>query len=317
MYKIFIETCGSGVLYITDIDLSDFFNKNAKFLDFPGLKIYKYINEDFPYYVKYVNSNNKKINTTSTSIEIYYPIKEITPASIAYMGYILMESQRANKSQITLHSACVEKEEKGVLLLGRSGSGKTTLAIDLCKNKDYKLIGNDRNIIGLKNNKPVVYDGTKFLFLRYESIKRNLPELLHLFNDSKEDSWLKKTKVLPEDIGIKESTNICSINSSYIIHIDNNQKDLYFANGDTPANRLFLNEFFSMYIRGMYTTFCDKNFHAAGYIPSYDNEEYYKKRINLINSIINDANLKYISGNIENVSEYIDGEQKILKHLKK
>ena len=162
-----------------------------------------------------------------------------------------MEKQRAEKSMITIHSACVEKDDSGILLLGRAGSGKTTTAIDLCTKYDYSLIGNDRNIIGLnQNNEVICYDGTKFLFLRYESMKRNMPYYLKYFPSNDTDSWLRKVKVLPSDIGISCSNNK-KIDKAYIVHIDNNQKELFRSNGDTPSNRLYLNELCSMYIRGI------------------------------------------------------------------
>ena len=317
MQHIYVETYGAGIVYKSDLNLLEYLKENAKYLDFPGLKIYETIPSNYQYFVEYKNGKNRKIICKDTSIEIEYPIDELTEASIIYMGYILMEKQRAEKGLVTIHSACVEKEGQAILLLGRSGSGKTTLALNICQEKNYKLIGNDRNIIGLYDDKSYAFDGTKFIFLRYESIKRNLPELLPLFKEITTDSWLYKIKILPKELNILESINPSEIVSSYIIHIDDNQQDLFIRSGDTPANRLFLNEILSMYIRGIYTTFSDKNFHAVGYIPSYDKEEYYQKRVQLIEQIITNTNLQYISGNINDVAEYINNNQKIKKKIKR
>lgn len=317
MERVYIETCGAGLIYESDINILKFLKKMKDYLEFPGLIICEEIPKNFPYIVRYIDDKNKTIFCTDKTIEIHYPLEELMPASIAFMGYILMEKQRAEKSMVTIHSACIEKNNSAILLLGRTGSGKTTLSLDLCINHDYSLIGNDRNIIGLDSNKKfIAFDGTKFLFLRYESIKRNLPELLYLFPEKEMDSWLRKVKVLPNELGITDSSN-SQINKSYIIHIDNNQKKLYSNNGDTPANRLYLNELLAMYIRGMYTTFSDKNFHAVGYIPSYDSEEYYKKRANLIDIIFKITELEYVSGRIEEVSEYINENQRKLVYNRK
>lgn len=129
----------------------------------------------------------------------------------------------------------------GDIFLIRPSSGKTTLSLDLCDKYNYSLIGNDRNVIGFNSDEELVaFDGTKFVFLRYESIKRNVPELLGLFPNEKKDSWLRKVKVLPDDLSIRVSSNV-PITKSYIIYVDNSQKKLYCRNGDDPANRLYLN----------------------------------------------------------------------------
>lgn len=129
----------------------------------------------------------------------------------------------------------------GDIFLIRPSSGKTTLSLDLCDKYNYFLIGNDRNVIGFNFDEELVaFDGTKFVFLRYESIKRNVPELLGLFPNEKKDSWLRKVKVLPDDLSIRVSSNV-PITKSYIIYVDNSQKKLYCRNGDDLANRLYLN----------------------------------------------------------------------------
>ena len=178
--------------------------------------------------------------------------------------------------------------------------GKTTLSLDLCDKYNYSLIGNDRNVIGFNSDEELVaFDSTKFVFLRYESIKKNIPEQLGLFPNEKKDSWLRKVKVLLDDLSIIVSSNV-TITKSYIIYVDNSQKKLYCRREDDPANRLYLNELFSMYIRGMYTTFSDKKFRAVGYVPSYDTVQCYKNRTELINA----------------VSEYISEKQKKLVYGK-
>lgn len=204
----------------------------------------------------------------------------------------------------------------GDIFLIRPSSGKTTLSLDLCDKYNYSLIGNDRNVIGFNSDEELVaFDGTKFVFLKYESIKRNIPELLGLFPNEKKDSWLRKVKVLPDDLSIRVSSNV-PITKSYIIYVDNSQKKLYCRNGDDPANRLYLNELFSMYIRGMYTTFSYKKFRVVGYVPSYDTVQCYKNRTELINAVFESSDLEYVNGNLNAVSEYISEKQKKLVYCK-
>ena len=314
IYKVYVETPGARLIYESEIDLYSYLKKNESSIDFPGLHVYKDVVCPCDYYVKYYNDYNKSITCDKQTIEIHYPFSDLTEASIIYMGYILMESQRAKNTMLTCHAACVEKNGNAILFLGRSGSGKTTLTINLGINYGYNLVGNDRVVIGLRNDNVYVFDGTKYILMRYESIKRNLPFLLTYFENqlkstgyNSKDSWLLKQSVFPELLNISSSDSIPKkVVKSYIIHIDESQKFLFRQSGDNPTNRLFLNEIFSMYIRGIYTTFSDKNFHAQGYIPSYDTEDYYNKRIALINKIMKDTDLEYISGKLQTVSQYID-----------
>lgn len=317
MFNIYIETSGGNILYKSDIDLRPFFESQKDLLDFPGLKIYDVIPEHFSGLVDYRNSSYKKIECLEDRINIFYPKEELTAASIVYMGYILMEKQREINGMVTLHSACVEKKGDGILFLGRSGSGKTTLVTNLCMNYNYNLIGNDRCIIGLENEKLKAFSGTKYMFYRYESVKRNLPHLLKLFSENNNDSWLRKQKIDIADLNINPCFDEVVLKKAYLLHVDENSNHLFKSSGDTPANRLYLNEILSMYIRGIYTTFSDRNFCAAGYIPSYDNALCYNNRVLIIDKIVNDLNLEYVSGNLNDVSNYIDYENVKMKIKKK
>ena len=91
---------------------------------------------------------------------------------------------------------------------------------------------------------------------------------------------------------------------------------MYCRREDDLANRLYLNELFSMYIRGMYTTFSDKKFRAVGYVPSYDTVQCYKNRTELINAVFESSDLEYVNGNLNAVSEYISEKQKKLVYGK-
>lgn len=95
------------------------------------------------------------------------------------------------------------------------------------------------------------------------------------------------------------------------IYVDNSQKKLYCRREDDPANRLYLNELFSMY-----TTFSDKKFRVVGYVPFYDIVQCYKNRTELINAVFGSSDLEYVNGNLNAVSEYINEKQKKLVYCK-
>lgn len=325
MEKICVESAGTAIIYESDLPLYEYFESKGKFLEFPGLKISKdLINNDSKYHLIYKNSPIKKLKIDGNNMEIHYPIEKVNESSIIYPGYILLEKARLDNRTVTCHSACIEKEGKGVLLLGKIGSGKTITTLNLCRNYGYNIIANDRSIIKDAGDKLEAIDGTKFIFLRYESIKRNLPELLELFEDKEVDinyrsqnnivdTWRKKIRVLPEELNINTCNKPIDIVKVIMLHVDENQENLQTDEIASLADRLYLNEILSSTVRGIYTTFRDKENIESLYIPSLDTNKHYDVRKNIINKIINNCDIEYVSGQLSAVSEYIDDKVKKLK----
>ena len=307
--RLYVRSANSDVVYISDMDIKPFFEKNKNFLEFPGLFFTDREGYDSEYKVYYNNTTeNQGIFFEDNTCIINYPIEELNQSSIVYMGYVMIEKQRAERHSLTSHSACVDYNGVGALILGKEGSGKTTTAIKMCESHGFFLVANDLSIIEYSDPKNInVIEGTKYIFLRKESIKRNLPQLLDKFGDDKVDSWLNKVKVLPEQIGIraKKSTKL---KRAFIVHVDNSQKELKVTNGNTMVNKLYLNENFHKYKRNACTTFLNKDFEMAGFVPSFDTRQYYNERVALIDGVLNGLRLEYVSGNIEDVSAYIQHE---------
>src|SRR5699024_12392331 len=130
--------------------------------------------------------------------------------------------------------------------------------IELCRKYNAKLIGNDLCVIDYNYlNDLRLLGGTKYIFLRYESIKRNIPELIKKFdmqeNDKKIDTWTFKKKIFPKDLGIQVQKNEVRIDSIFIVHIDQ-EKDFFCKETNSLADILYINENFSRYIRNTCTT---------------------------------------------------------------
>lgn len=307
MERIYVEVCGTGLIYESDIPLYDYLREHLIYIELPGIKVTKDIPKQCNYYIKYRDSKNHKFFCTNNTMIIEYPRELLTPASIIHIGYVMIEKQQAERGSIICHSACVAKEGKSILLLGRSGSGKTTVSLKLCIDNEFSLVSNDRTIIDFSDGKQLkATEGTKFLLLREESIRRNLPELLYLFPNTEKDSWENKIKIIPSKLGINIENNVVPIAKVYKLHVDNEQGKLNVIAGDNPVNRMFLNEVFSMGIRGVYTTFCDKNFKACGYVPSFDTENTYLKRCSIIEEVVSSCQMEYISGNLNDVCAYMN-----------
>ena len=310
MYKMLMKSCGSFVEIDSDIDLYEMVKDKIDFIDFPEITIEKYNNnEKSKYIVKYMNSNERILQYEEHKVLIKYPIKEMKDGlTILFMAYPLLEVNRREKKSLTCHCAGVSINGKGILILGKEGAGKTTLAIELCRKYNAKLIGNDLCVIDYNYlNNLRLLGGTKYIFLRYESIKRNIPELIKKFdlqeNDKKIDTWIFKKKIFPKDLGIQVQKNEVRIDSIFIVHIDQ-EKDFFCKETNSLADILYINENFSRYIRNTCTTMINDN-NIINYIPSLDNKEFYTERAELINYLFNNKKIKYLSGNIEEVSKYI------------
>ena len=310
MYKMLMKSCNAFVEIDSDIDLYEIVKDKIDFIDFPEITIEKYNNnEKSKYIVKYMNSNERILQYEEHNVVIKYPIKEMEDGlTILFIAYPLLEVNRREKKSLTCHCAGVSINGKGILILGKEGAGKTTLAIELCRKYNAKLIGNDLCVIDYNYlNNLKLLGGTKYIFLRYESIKRNIPELLKKFdlqeNDKKIDTWTLKKKFFSKDLGIQVEKNEVSIDSIFIVHIDQ-EKDFFCKETNSLADILYINENFSRYIRNTCTTMINNN-NIIGYIPSLDSKEFYMQRKELINYLFNNKKIKYLSGNIDDVSKYI------------
>jgi hypothetical protein len=226
--------------------------------------------------------------------------------TLFYIAYPLLEVQLQHAGFLTAHTACVSFDGKAALLLGKTGSGKTSTAIVLCTEYGAKLIGNDLSVLGLKEGVATVLRGTKYFFLRQESVRQNLPALLHFFQDEGKDSWTYKRSIEPEEIGVEVGDDSIPIAGAYLIHVDNNQLGLHVANADGLVTRLYLNEIFSTYIRMTCSTVLTGNkFEFEGYLPSFDCEEYFWHRVKLMNVLLKDVGVTYVSGPLRDVSAWI------------
>ena len=226
--------------------------------------------------------------------------------TIFYLGYPLMEVQRQGNQSATIHASCVAIEGRGILLLGESGSGKTTVAIKLCRNADARLYANDLAIVGMDGKGLYCSGGTKFLHLRLESVSRSIPDLIRLFAESDEDSWLHKIIIEPEKLGIESGPAKCRIKSVYRVHVDETKRNLHVSSSDDMSARLNLNENLTRYIRNTTTTILGgPRFDFIGDIPSMDQPEFYRWRKEAMEIMFGDLGLLYLSGPSEKMTQFI------------
>lgn len=310
MYKMLVSSCGCSVEIEANVNLYNMLNNKIDFIDFPQIVLEKfYKNKDIKYKVKYTNCNNRTLKYKNNKLIIQYPIDEMDNGmTILFMLYPLLEQNRRENKSLTCHAAAISLNGEGIILLGKEGAGKTTLAIELCKKYGAKIIGNDLCVIDYKELDNIkILGGTQYFFLRYESIKRNIPQLLEKFkekNSKKDiDTWMLKKKFYPKELEINIESEITNVKKFYIVHIDQD-KELFHKDARTLANILYLNENFSRYIRNTCTTMIYES-NLIGYIPSLDNKKFAMERNELINYLFENKKIEYISGNISEVSKYI------------
>jgi hypothetical protein len=224
---------------------------------------------------------------------------------LLYAALPFLEVLCQRKSIVTIHAAAVELFGKAILLLGKAGAGKTSLALSLCRNHQAKLIGNDIVKVGLLGGKAIARAGSKYFFLRKESIKRNIPDLLSLFPQSEKDPWTHKIYCLPDKLGVATRDECLPITQSYLVHVDETMECLYSTNADRMDTRLYLNENMSRYIRGTAVALFSEQSHFLGYVPSYDTSNLFAMRVKLMEALIADTGMMYIAGNLHDTSRYI------------
>src|SRR5574344_1181018 len=92
------------------------------------------------------------------------------------------------------------------------------------------------------------------------------------------------------------------------ILVDNREEKLKVSQGDSHRNNFILYNNLTENIRACSSTFVDKKGHPVGYVPSYDSESIYRKRVEIIQSINKNPRYRYVSGKLKDVLTHIDSE---------
>lgn len=304
--KFCLEMLGCKVNYITDLPLIDFIKEHARFTEFNECKILPYDNS-CKYIVKYVNSREKKVASYFDKLKIAHPVEELDEECILYAGMTFFERQYAEKSMFTCHSACIEKDGKGILFLGDAGAGKTSLALRMCLDKNYSLLSNDQTVVGLKDQTLKAFKGTQFINFRKTSVENNLPEFLYLFNDPTINPWTQKINVHADDIGIKTSKEETELKKVYFVHCLNGQ-ELNVKPATTFGNQFKLYQNLSMHIRGAAASLHDRKGFQIGYSRSLETKKTDNNRRKVINTMNNLQDFSLLTGSMNDIINYIEKE---------
>lgn len=304
MHRYTLTFDSESVNIRTETDLSPIFSRWKDLPFLTGVEVS--LGGCHEYTVEYTNAPYRPVSYSARSVHLTLPIEQLrTGEALLYAAMPYLEILYQQKRVVTMHAAAVDLDGRGILLLGKTGAGKTSITLSLCRNHRARLIGNDIARVGMSNGVVTACAGSKYFFLRQESIKRNTPDLLSLFPKSTKDSWAHKIYCLPEKLGISVRDEPTPIRKSYLVHIDETMDRLYTTNADNIDTRLYLNENMGRYIRGTAISLFGINSQFMGYIPSFDTPELFEMRAELIEAIISTTEIVYLSGNLHDACRFI------------
>ncbi len=174
MYSCSVTVFRDGINFVTEnieaytmiINLSDFFyNDNFKVED---------VSEAYKYTLKFTNSEYiSEMNYIGDGNYEYYDSWEKIKNTKQLLGviYQLIEIVRQENCRFLLHASAVSTPYGGIVFMGDSGAGKSSLMLRLCESNDYKMISNDKVVLGLGDNETFYIDvGSKIINLRKSSV---------------------------------------------------------------------------------------------------------------------------------------------------
>jgi len=239
------------------------------------------------------------------TLELQASAEDLAGDDLLFIAYLLLETQLQRLGFITLHGAAIEREGRAVVLLGHSGAWKTSSALALCRDFDCRLIGNDLVIVGGVMDLRAI-SGTKHVRLRYSSVHRCLPELMHLFGEHPADPWRAKQDVAPEEVGITLSRREASeVVASVFVHVDEGYGQCVVSDGDTWIHRINLYENALRHIRATawpWLTAKDRRY--GPFIPSLDDASVHAARTATLDRLLQRS--WYVAGGLRDVAGRID-----------
>jgi len=265
-------------------------------------------------YIQDTISSARMLNDNKT-LEIKGPLKDILEAStIPFRAHFMLEQQMQKDSIFTSQGAGVSKNGRAVLLMGKRGAGKTSITLELCRKHNYKLIGNDLVLVGLKKNKSYFFGGAKVFTLRFTTVKYYNTDLQKFFKKDHPNEWTNKVRFLPKDLGISIEKKGPKIIKVFYVHLLNDESaSLYIQKiGGKEASylgRLYLYNELSKYVRGTCIPLVyGSQFYIGDYLPSLDKPKYHRNRVRFIDWIMDEIGFYFISGSMNAICDFINQE---------
>lgn len=249
--------------------------------------------------------NSVNFNLTSNQIEIIIPLEKFLIDDLIYIVFLLFVKILQEESIFLVHSSCVSRKDKGILLIGPSESGKSTVSLHLCLKEGYSLVSTDMTILKVQNDKLVVIGGTKGCSLFPGIIKKEFSsEKKKLFNISDHNLWSSKipineSRLRELDIQFEKKTKLKHI---FFLRVQDTE---FFAKPiEDVAAKIKTLGFLSEWIRGANNMLIGLN----SLIPSFDSTKSEAKRLNALSVITANTRQYSLYGNLDKITDFIKKE---------
>lgn len=316
MKKINVSCGNVGILIATDSnEIINFFlyNRESVRETIPGVNV-KIIDSSIKLtepYIIYVDSNerNVTIDEKYNKAVIKFPVQELFFPDLVYLVLSMISKELNKINKYFIHCSIVEKNDKGIMIIGDPGSGKTTLSLYLSMNKNFKFVCNDRALLEFFDGNPYVTAGTLETYIRIGVIPQFFPKLMKKVDEGDlENPWSSRFYLNPEfenlGIEVKPNTPITHVlfALTYPTAASQTRLEKYDNSKRQDVSILKTMGCFSQYIRA------DNNMLiSAEYpFPSFDTPELAYKRLKDVKRFVQSTKIYSARGDIKALADMID-----------
>lgn len=236
--------------------------------------------------------------------------------AIAVLLNVLIKRVMQEKGMYVLHASSVVIDNRVILMFGSSGSGKTAMALNLGCKKGIAFLSNGSSVVKYEGDSFSVVGTYKTgIKIRKSTLKQYNTTLCNqIFGKSQdENDFDKKVVLLPEQMGM--------INGEKELR-DNNIIELYIIQLDKIHPKIKQNKEYNYKVSMQLYEDLTREIDGAEvyvnidgtplFVPSFDNEILFKKRVEFINRFMRDHFEGTVMGGLNEVSDkLISGENKL------
>lgn len=279
----------------------------------PGVKVEKDDNatELKEPYIIYMDTNEKEVSIDGDLNVAYikFPVRKLFFPDLVYLVLAMMSKELNKVSQYFIHCSIVEKNGKGIMIIGDPGSGKTTLSLYLSMNKKFNFVCNDRALLKFTNGVPFVTAGTLETCVRVGVIPQFFPMLTEKVNpEVLKNPWNNRLFLDPEF----ERLGIVTKSYAQITHVlftltypttaEQTRLEKYDNSKRQDVSLLKAMSYFSQYIRADNNMLISMDYP----FPSFDNESLACKRLEDVKRFVNTTKMYSARGDIKALADMID-----------
>lgn len=316
MQKISISCGGINVLIATDSnEFIKLFMRDRKKLQkiIPGVDV-KIVDHNVRLmepYIIYVDSNDKivTIDEKNNKAIVKLPVKKLFFPDFAYLVLSMLSKEMNKINKYFIHCSVVEKNNKGIMIIGDPGSGKTTLSLYLSMNKNFAFVCNDRALLEFFNGTPYVAAGTLETSIRIGVIPQFFPMLMDQISTMDlEKPWNNRFHFGSEfeKLGIKVKSNVpithVLFSLTYPTTASQTKLEKYDTSRGQELSILKTMGCFSQYIRADNNMFLS----AECPFPSFDTNELACKRLKDVKRFVQTTEMYSARGDIKSLADMID-----------